>query len=446
MRLARLSRIVWAVSLPVVFAEVSETILHVTDTIFLGRVGVTELAAVGFADSIFDLFLILTIGLTEAMQILVARRAGEGSPRLVGESFNQGMVLLLTTAVVVTVLLKVSTPLVLEALVEGPALGSAVNTYLQIVAYGIVFHGLNFGFSSLFVGLAKTRVLIWATILLGGVNLAVDYILIFGKFGAPALGIAGAALGSVAAEAITFAFFIAYTLRYLDIRKYGLFRFFARQADAVSSWGSLLRLSLPVAAQGLVEAIRWFAFFVILEAIGEEALAVSNILFATMAVFLIPTGGFAETASTFVSRYIGKERADRISRLMREVTAPAYLLSAPFILLALFAPEWIASLFTTNAGVIAASGPALRVLAVTMIVLIASEMWFAAVAGTGDTPALFGIEVLVTTVMLGVAYFVGISMEASVAAVWTSLAAASVVGLALSYGWMRSGIWKRLEI
>src|SRR5437868_9205559 len=80
MSVSNLSRVVWKVSLPVILAGASENLLHLIDTIFLARVGVTELGALAIADSVLLVFLVMPLGLAEAMQILASRRAGQRRP------------------------------------------------------------------------------------------------------------------------------------------------------------------------------------------------------------------------------------------------------------------------------------------------------------------------------------------------------------------------------
>jgi Na+-driven multidrug efflux pump len=70
-------------------------------------------------------------------------------------------------------------------------------------------------------------------------------------------------------------------------------------------------------------------------------------------------------------------------------------------------------------------------------------MWFTAVLGTGDTPAALGIEMALTLVMLAASYVTAISLSGSLALIWCSLGLGWLVTLVASYGWMRSGVWRR---
>src|SRR6266536_2786225 len=95
MRVRGLTRLLWGISLPIMFAQVSEIVLHVTNTIFLARVGVVELGAIGIADSIWEVFLVVPLGLVDGIQILTARHLGRRQPLAVGAVFNQGFLFIL---------------------------------------------------------------------------------------------------------------------------------------------------------------------------------------------------------------------------------------------------------------------------------------------------------------------------------------------------------------
>ena len=73
-------------------------------------------------------------------------------------------------------------------------------------------------------------------------------------------------------------------------------------------------------------------------------------------------------------------------------------------------------------------------------------MWFTAVEGTGDTAAALGIEFVFTLTMLSATYFAAIHLAWPLALVWLSVPISELVCLAISYGWVKSGIWKRLEV
>ncbi len=438
-----LSRVVWKVSLPIIFVEATETLDHLIDTLFLARVGVTELGAIGVADSVMLLFLILPLAMVHGLQILTARRAGQHRPEAVGAAFNQGLALVLALAAVATMALKFFSPVLATWLVESEAVGRAVDGYLQIDAYSIPLAGLTFAYSALLTSLGKTRALIPATVIVVVADVVLNYVFIFGTFGCPALGMRGAAVGSIGAELATAIFLTVYVWRHFKGQPYGFFQF-RRFEQRTTRLLSLI--SAPIAAQEALEHVRWFVFFLIVAQVGTTALAIANIVYTCFIVFWVPTEGFAETTCSMVSRYIGRSRVDRIGELLRTTTTGALLATVPFIGLALLAPQWLVAVFSEEPDLLGQSNASLRVVALAMLVAIPGELWLTAVIGTGDTAASLGIEVVLTVVMVGFTYLAAIQMAWPVAVVWLTVPITWLVGLTISSGWMKSGFWKRVEV
>lgn len=425
------------------FAELNEIVLHVTDTIFLARVGVAELGAIAIADTLLELFLVIPLGLVDGIQILTARQIGRKRPQAAGGIFNQGLVLILAISLGLTTILALGTSLFSELLVRSPRVAAAVDQFLQVGCYGIPFAAATFAYSALLVSLGRTRALIPATLVLASTNCALGYVLIFGKLGLPALGIRGAALASVGAEIAVFVFLTGYLLARTDLKQLSLFRF--RGWDRRGA-RLLARISAPVSLQALVEAVRWFVFFLILERMGAITLAVANVVYACYEVFRVPTEAFGETACSMVSRFVGRDQSDRIGTVVWQASRLALLVTLPVVVLALALPDWILSIFTLDETLLSGGMGSLRIVALGMLVIIPGEMWFAAVVGTGDTPAALAIETIITIVMLVLTYVLAIGLSGKLELVWISLPIAWLTCLALSYVWMRSGMWRRLAI
>lgn len=434
------SRALWMISIPLLFAELSEIALHVTDTLFLSRVGVTELGAVGLADSAIEIALVLSLGLVDGIQILTARRLGRGKPRQAVRVFNLGFYLTVALSAALAVLLGTLASALSPWLVESPAVARAVEQFLGIACFAMPFTVATFAYSALLVGFGRTRALVPATLILLLTNAGLDYVLVFGKLGVPALGIRGAALGSVIAEIVTFFFMTAYLWKQPELRRYGLFRL---GPWPLKTFRRLLRISFPISIQGLVEGLRWFLFFLILDKVGAVALAVGNVIYTCYTVFRIPTQAFQETACSAVSRLVGRDRTDRIDSVVQQSIRAAGVMTLPLIVTALIAPSWILSVFALDASLLRQGEASLRVIALAMLVVVPAEMWFTAVLGTGDTPAALGIEMALTLVMLAASYVTAISLSGSLALIWCSLGLGWLVTLVASYGWMRSGVWRR---
>ena len=439
----RLSRLVWKISLPIIFVEATETLDHLIATLFLARVGVNELGAIAVADSVLLLFLLVPLALAEGIQILTARRLGQRQPGAVGAVFNQGLLLVLMAGATATVALKLFSPLVAKWLVESEMVGRLVDGYLQLEAYSIGLAGMTFAYGALLISLGRTRALIPATLLVVVGDAVLNYLFIFGHWGCPAMGMRGAAVGSIGGEVAAAIFLTIYVWRHLDAKRYGFFRFrrFDRRITRL-----LGRLSAPIVGRMFLKDFRWFAFFLMIERMGASALAMANIGYSCYITFSIPAEGFAEAACSMVSRLVGRNQPHRIGRVLRSTISGAVVATGPLILLALLAPQWLVAAFSDEAQLAGQGNASLRVIALAMLVAIPAYLWLTAVEGTGDTAAALGIDLLLTLVMLGVTYLAAIHLSWPMAVVWLAVPITWLVCLAVSYGWIKSGFWKRLEV
>jgi Na+-driven multidrug efflux pump len=136
-------RNIWGISFPIIIAGIGETIVDITDTIFLAHYGVTELAAVGLADAIYGVALFLSLGLVDGMQITIGRRAGQEQPKEIGRVFNQGMYLLVLVSGILIFVILFLVPIGTQAVFSSTDVHDAVNRYLHITAYALVFQSFN---------------------------------------------------------------------------------------------------------------------------------------------------------------------------------------------------------------------------------------------------------------------------------------------------------------
>ena len=155
-------------------------------------------------------------------QILIARRNGEGNYKEIGPIFYQGIYFLLAMAVILFTFSIVFSPYILKNIISSPHIYDAAESYIHWRVYGFFFSFVMVMFRAFFVGTTQTKTLTLNSIVMVLSNVVFNYILIFGKFGFPQLGIAGAAIGSSLAEMVSVIFFIIYTWKRIDCRKYAL--------------------------------------------------------------------------------------------------------------------------------------------------------------------------------------------------------------------------------
>lgn len=434
---------IWGISFPIIIAGISETVVEVTDTIFLAHYGITELAAVGLAATIYGVALFLTLGLVDGMQIIIARRAGEGHNAQIGEVFNQGLYLLTLAAVAMILFVVLVLPMITADLLASEDVHVKVNVYLKISAHALLFQSFNLAYSAFFVGISRTRVLIVATAILAVTNVLLDYALIFGNLGFDENGIKGAAIASLSAEIAAFLYLTGNVIWRGYHRTCNMLRF-ARWKTTLCS--KLIRISTPVSLEALVGSLKWFLFFVMIEQLGEQQLAIASIIFSCYAVLLIPIDSFSESACSMVSNLIGQQRSHDLILLIRRIIVLNYAIVIPVLVLTLIFPESILAVFTTDAWMVENSICSLSVVALAILAAVPGETLFSTIAGTGDTRATLIIQVITTAVVLVCVYTAVLVLKLDPCFAWLAEVFGWLICLVLSWRWFRIGLWQKLNV
>ncbi|MBU0681836.1 MAG: MATE family efflux transporter [Proteobacteria bacterium] len=430
-------------SFPLIIAGISKSIVEITDTIFLARYGTTELAAIGIAAAIYGISLCLALGLADGMQIIIGRRSGEEQPRKIGKVFNQGFYLMALSSVLMILLIFFAVPGFTASVFVSPAIAAAVNTYLQIAAFALLFQAFNLAYSAFYIAISKTRILIGAAAVLATTNICLDYVLIFGHLGLPELGITGTAIATLLAEMAAFLFLSLDLVRKRYTRSHGLFHFAKWNTDLAQG---LCAISLPVSLDALVAMVKWFLLVVILEQLGENTLASANIIFSCYALMLIPIKSFAETICAMVSKLIGQNHKSQLKVLIRRTIKLSYAVVIPMLILTVLCPEDVLSIFTPDTKMIQSSLYGLLVITLATVIAVPADAYYSALEGTGDTRITLLIEIIIALCSLTYAWYAAIYLGLALEYILVAEMIGWALCLLLSWLCFRSGSWQRLKI
>ncbi|MFM7078905.1 MAG: MATE family efflux transporter, partial [Bacteroidota bacterium] len=191
---------IWELSYPIMLGGLATTLLNLTDTAFVSRLGETELASMALTTIFYFVVVMIAFSVGTGLQILMSRRAGEGDRIEIGRIFDNGFLILAAASALFTIILYAFTPLFFESILTSPGIITASNDYLSLRSFGIPFAFIMVCFRSFYIAIGQTRIIIYTSIIMLIMNAVLDYMLIFGKFGMPVMGIKGAALASVISE------------------------------------------------------------------------------------------------------------------------------------------------------------------------------------------------------------------------------------------------------
>ena len=195
-------RRILGLALPILGGMVSQNLLNVVDTAMVGFLGNPALAAVGLGGFVVFMCQALILGISTGVQTLAARKKGEGRIDRATRVLNTALLLVLVVAPVFSlVLIQLAEPL-FHFLNKDSAVIEQGVPYVELRLAAIVFVGMNFAFRGYWNALDLSRLYMTTLILMHACNIFLNYVLIFGHFGAPALGVAGAGLASAISMAV----------------------------------------------------------------------------------------------------------------------------------------------------------------------------------------------------------------------------------------------------
>ena len=344
---------IWNVSYPIFLGLLAQNIINVTDTAFLGRVGEVELGASAMGGLFYICVFTIAFGFSVGSQILIARRNGEGRYKDVGPVMIQGGTFLLGLAMLMFGLTHLLAPSIVRLLISSDSIFDATMEFLNWRIWGFFFAFVNVMFRALYIGITRTKVLTMNAVVMALVNVLLDYILIFGKFGMPEMGIKGAAVASVMAEAASLGF-------------------------------TMIQYFLAMAT--------WFVFFIAIERLGQRELAIANIVRSIYIVMLIPVQALSTTTNSLVSNLIGAGGITHVMRLIWRIARMSFLIMVVCVAVVVIFPHAMLSVYTNEPALLVESVPSLYVIAGAMIIASVANIYFNAISGTGNTQAALILE------------------------------------------------------
>ncbi len=356
--------------LPLVGAQVAQIAIGVTDTIMIGWLGAQPLAAGVLGTQLFFMVYIFGAGLAFAVIPISANALGSGDERAVRRCVRMGLwaVSIFSVFGLAVMMQSKAIYIFLGQELENIVLAEG---YLRIAMWGILPSLLGTTLRSFLTALELAKIVLFATI--GGVvlNIVLNYILIFGHFGAPRLELVGAAWASLGTQTLILVILIGYIYIKKQTREY---RIFSR--IWISDWpamAELIRLGTPMSIAILAEVGLFHAASIMMGWIGTIPLAAHGVALQIAAVaFMIPLG-FGNAATVRIGNAFGKNNIPAVGRAGYAALFVVLLITIFVALLLLFFPYYLSSLFVDMKNPDAA-----QVLAYAVpLILVASAFQFA---------------------------------------------------------------------
>lgn len=421
----------------------AQSLVNATDIIFMGHVNKVAQGAVGIGSIYYYVLFMIGFGFASGMQILISRRNGEKNYKAIGPIMENGCLFLILLAAFFTVVSLAFTNGILDSIVKYEDVRIAIERYLNVRIYGLVFAYLGTAFRAHHVGITNTMPLTFSAFIMAIGNIILNYLFVFGKFGFPEMGIEGSALASVIAEIISLAYLVVYNARPKFRRLYRLFHF------APIDLGILKRtldVSIFVMLQYFLSLSTWFAFFIVIEKTGPDNLASSNIIRSLYGFISIPLWAYAASTSSFVSNAIGAGNSDSVLAISRKAVKLGVASALLIIPVGLLLTKPLMYIFTNEEYIVNLSLNSWYMILVVNIVLALSVIPFNALSGTGRTKVAMFMEIICLVFYIIALFVLANRFADRIEMIWLTEFVYWGILLALTALYFRTGRWKGVNI
>jgi MATE family multidrug resistance protein len=341
------TRTIIGISLPLTAAYVAEMGMVITDMIIVGRLGSNELAAVGLAGDWFWVLLLIGMGVISIVGVIAAQCLGAGDPVGVVEAGEQGMIAATITSVPVMACVWYLGP-VLGWAKQDPDIVRLITDYARVLTWAVSPALWFVALRHYVTALARSSAIGWITVGALGLNVVLNYTLVYGKFGFPALGVVGAGYGTTIVNWAMFAALAAHVMRSQHLAEHRL-AIVPRRIDQ-PLLREIFALGIPISATQFLNGAMFTVAAVVVGIIGAATLAAQQIIYSVIYLSLSAAGALGDAVRVRVAYGFGRRSVDasrQSARIAFALAAATTLLAA--LILWLF-PEALVGIFLDTAS------------------------------------------------------------------------------------------------
>lgn len=435
-------------ALPMIVSQAAETVMLFFDRLFVSFLGTEHLSACMAGGLTSFMMLTFFLGVINYVNPLTAQYLGSGRTAGCGVAGSQGMLLALCSAPAVMALAPAGRAL-LRASGHAPLQTTLEIEYFTILACGAILPLLRTALSSFFCGVGRTPVVMTANLTAMVANIFANYALIFGHWGFPALGMRGAAYGTLFGSAIGVLILLAV---YFSGPVHAAYQTRSSLGWAGDVLRRLLRYGLPSGIEFFMNLAAFNLFVLMFHSYGTAAAAAITITFNWDLVAFLPLTGVAIAVTSLVGRYMGAGQPDLAARTARSGlrTVAGYGLAMTWLFVAhtdrLIAPFLHGAAPGDHAAVTALATLTLRIAALYLIADGVLMVYDGVLRGAGDTRWTMAVSVSLHWLMTAVCFLLIIRLRVPPVAAWSVfilLVFAIAIAFLLRY---RAGHWRRIQI
>ncbi|WP_146550091.1 MATE family efflux transporter [Rummeliibacillus suwonensis] len=408
--------VILTLAVPAIIENILQTVVGFVDTLFVSKLGLNEVTAVGAANAILAVYIAIFMALGVGASSIIARNIGAGDFEKAKLIARQSSILSGIFGILFGIItFFFSEPLLRLMGAESKVLADGI-TYFRIVAIPSIFISLMFIFGSILRASGDTKTPMKVSWWINLIHIGLDYVLIFGVFHFKGLGVVGAAWATVVVRVI--GTFVLYSSIKKSKVSFSLFKGLTKEGMS-----SILKISTPTAIERLIMRLGQVLYFGLIVKIGADTYAAHSIAGNIETFSYMPGYGLAIAATTLVGQYVGAKKMKEAYHYGMMTTVIAILFMFLIGIFFFFLSPWFASWFTTDERAINMVVTALRIDAFAQPALAIGLVLAGALQGSGDTKSpMYSTAIGMWVIRVLGVYFLGIQLEMGIAGVWLSIA------------------------
>ncbi|MCB9643094.1 MAG: MATE family efflux transporter [Myxococcales bacterium] len=439
--------VVW-LAYPVVISMMAQALLGIVDTLFMGYVSTAAQGAVGLGNMMIWMLLSFFFGLINGVSTFVSQKEGEGKEdgehafHEAGRYANYGLMIAVSAGLLLMTMQPLL-PFFLSLIGVKSALAAPALAYSSWRLWGGIFACSNFAIISFLRGTGDTRTPMYVSFWVVFLNIPFNYIFIFGMGPIPAMGAAGAALGTIFSQIgglLVYAW-VFWSPRVHERYQTRRWHFDGREVLR------LVAIGAPIGVQWVLETGSWTIFTAFVSKLGERALAAHHIVLQMLHLSFMPGVAISIAATTLVGQYVGARRKDDAERSGYSALKLAVLyMGAMSLFFAIFGRE-VMMLFNREPSVVKLGATLFMMAGLFQIFDALGMAATGALRGAGDTTFPMWLMIAASWgLFVPMVYFLGHVMRGGViGAWWGAVSYISLVGIVLFFRWKR-GAWRNIHI
>ena len=401
-------------------------LMGVSDNLMVGHLGAESLAAVGLATVVFNVFLLFGIGVSYGITPLVAIASGEQDDAQIASTLRHGLVVNFINACVLIAVVSVGKNLLYHIGQPPEVVGLAIP-FLNIIMYSLVPVLIYQSFKQFAEGLSNTRIAMVVIIISNVINIILNYVLIYGHAGFPALGIEGAGWATFTSRifmALSIGLYIYYAPGFRKFRSGFSLHGFSR-----SLFNKMLQIGIPSGAQFIFEVAAFDFSLVMMGWLGTRTQAAHQIAINLATLSYMITAGLAAAATIRVGYFLGKQDLRNMKLASYTLLVMAMTLMSVWAVVFVVGREWLPSLYVDDPEVISIASTLLIIAGIFQLSDGAQVVCASALRGLQDVkiPSTF-IFVSYWIIGLPLGYWLGFKSGYGSTGIWLGL----LIGLTLT--------------